>query len=758
MFDLNELPRLPAYEWGHEEKSAFLTRELTELTRFHARSCPEYARVLSALGAKEEGSFEELPFLPVRLFKEYPLKSVPEDRLHKTMTSSGTTGQQVSRIFLDRETSTLQSKVLSRIVGEFLGQKRLPMIILDTSAVIKNRAMFSARGAGILGFSLFGRDKIYALDEEMRLDVDALKAFLEKHEGEDIFLFGFTFMIWQHFCAELRRVGYRPDLGRGVLIHGGGWKKLADQHITAARFKQELFDTCGLTRVHDYYGMVEQTGTIYMECECGHLHAPVWSDVTIRRASDFSVADVGEAGLIQVSSVLPRSYPGHLLLTEDEGRILGEDDCPCGRKGKYFEVLGRVKRAETRGCSDTYELKRPQARKELAGCERLCGAEGETRPMRPFAEPVLAFLSDLSAALLRDKAARAYPDVITFAFFCRRANLEALKADYAGQLDDRIGRGLSFHIAPGNVPINFAYSLAAGLLSGNACVVKASSRDFAQTGMVCRAMDVLLRGAHAALSSYVRVVRYPRERQDITEAFSARCDARIVWGGDETVRRVRAALLPPRAVEVAFADRYSLLAARAEAVLAMDEARLQKTAQGFFNDTYLTDQNACTSPQLVYWLGTPDEVSRAQARFWQAVRAYAGPRYPIEPVVAVDKWTAACRAAIDLGATVRSMPDNTVTRAAVDTLMPETEAHRCGGGFFVEYTGETLDALISAVTPKYQTLSYLGLDPEALRRFVTEHGLSGIDRVVPVGHTLDFALTWDGYDLIRTLSRRVSAL
>ena len=359
MFDVNELPSLPAYEWDREEKHAFLTRDLCELTRHHAALCPEYGRMLSAWGTNvdEVQSFEELPFLPVRLFKEFSLKSVADEDLHRTMTSSGTTGQQVSRIFLDRETSTLQSKVLSRIVGEFLGKQRLPMIILDTSAVIKNRAMFSARGAGILGFSMFGRDKIYALDENMQLDVDGLKAFLEKHEGEDIFLFGFTFMIWQHFCAELRKVDYRPDLSHGVLIHGGGWKKLADRHITTAQFKQELFETCGLTRVHDYYGMVEQTGTIYMECEHGHLHAPVWSDVTIRRASDFSAAEVGELGLIQVSSLLPHSYPGHILLTEDEGRILGEDDCPCGRKGKYFEIVGRIKRAEVRGCSDTYEQK-----------------------------------------------------------------------------------------------------------------------------------------------------------------------------------------------------------------------------------------------------------------------------------------------------------------------------------------------------------------------------------------------------------------
>ncbi|MCI6377870.1 MAG: acyl-protein synthetase [Clostridiales bacterium] len=357
MYDVNELPALPVYEWEHAQKHAFLTRELRELTRFHAERCPEYARMLNAWGADIEAAegFERLPFLPVRLFKEYALKSVPEEALNRTMTSSGTTGQQVSRIFLDRETSALQSKVLSRIMCEFIGKQRLPMIILDTAAVIKNRAMFSARGAGILGFSMFARDKIFALDEEMRLDVEGLRAFLERHAGEDLFLFGFTFMIWQHFLAGLRKEGWHPDLSRGVLVHGGGWKKLSDQHITTAQFKRGLYETCGLTRVHNYYGMVEQTGTIYMECEHGHLHAPVWSDITIRRGGDFSVADVEELGLIQVSSLLPRSYPGHILLTEDEGRILGEDDCPCGRKGKYFEIVGRIKRAEVRGCSDTYE-------------------------------------------------------------------------------------------------------------------------------------------------------------------------------------------------------------------------------------------------------------------------------------------------------------------------------------------------------------------------------------------------------------------
>lgn len=392
--------------------------------------------------------------------------------------------------------------------------------------------------------------------------------------------------------------------------------------------------------------------------------------------------------------------------------------------------------------------------------ERLCGREPESglRPLRPFAPEALDFLSALSAALLKDREAKAYPDVITFAYFCRKAHLARLQEEYAGQLDGRLGRGVVFHIAPSNVPINFAYSLAAALLSGNGSVVKASSRDFVQTRIVCRAMEKLLTEDFTPLAPYVCVVTYPREAQEVTEAFSARCHARVIWGGDETVRRVREAALPPRAVEVAFADRYSLLCIRPEAVLALSADELERLAKDFYNDTYLTDQNACTSPRLIYWVGEGDS-REASERFFGAVGAYARQRYELAPVVAVDKLTAACRAAMKLeGAEIVTGPDNWVTRVRVKALCPELYELRSPGGFFLEYAAPTLDALRDFVTPRVQTLSYLGLSPEELSRFVLENGLTGVDRIVPVGHTMDFALTWDGYDLIQTLSRKISAL
>ena len=397
----------------------------------------------------------------------------------------------------------------------------------------------------------------------------------------------------------------------------------------------------------------------------------------------------------------------------------------------------------------------------LAALRVLCGLrdprDAASAPaLPPFDRRALAFLSDLSALLLRDTAAKAYPDVITFAFFCRRAHLESLRAPY-GELGDRLGRGLVFHIAPGNVPMNFAYSLAAALLAGNASVVKASSRDFPQTALVCDAMQALFSGEHTALRPYVNVVEYPREQQPITELFSALCDARVIWGGDETIRRVREAPLPPRAFDVTFADRWSLLVADANAVCGMDTATLAAASKGFYDDTYLFDQNACTTPRLIYWLGDAAAVKKAQERFWAAVHAFAAQRYPIDPVAAVDKRIALYRAALTLGgATLIPMPDNLAVRIRLASLTPEAVDFRCGGGCFLEYSAQTLEPLLPLLTQKAQTLSLLGLEPDPIKTYLLSHGVRGVDRLSAVGHTMDFSLLWDGYDLLCTLSRVVA--
>ncbi|MCR5702216.1 MAG: acyl-protein synthetase [Lachnospiraceae bacterium] len=354
---MEELLMRHPYDDDKTEKNKILLDRLNYLTGYHYKNCEAYRRFIDEIcgGLKDCDDLSDVPFLPVGIFKRKELKSIADEDVFKVMTSSGTTGQQVSKIFLDKETAGLQQKVLASIVSEYTGKSRMPMIILDCPSVLKNRNMFSARGAGILGFSLFGAKKIYAFDDDMELNLSGLKEFIKQYEGQTIFLFGFTYMIWQYFYKKLIETDEYLPLENGVLIHGGGWKKLVNESVSKQEFKEGLNKVCGIKSVHDYYGMVEQTGCIYMECECGHLHASIFSDVIIRDMEDFSVCENGKKGAIQVLSALPHSYPGHSILTEDVGCILGEDDCPCGRKGKYIEVYGRMKNAEVRGCSDTFE-------------------------------------------------------------------------------------------------------------------------------------------------------------------------------------------------------------------------------------------------------------------------------------------------------------------------------------------------------------------------------------------------------------------
>lgn len=357
--DYSKILDLPVYEVRKEEKEKIQVEYLKELVEYHRKNNKEYARFIDVFGydLKSIDSIADIPFLPVRVFKDIKLASVPKDKVYKVMTSSGTTGQSVSKIVLDKTTALNQQKTLSKIMQEYIGKSRIPMLIIDTPSVIKDRKMFSARGAGILGFSMFGTKKMFALDDDMNIDVEGVQQFLKEHEGETILVFGFTFMIWQYLYKPLRDKEIKLDIENGVMIHGGGWKKLQSEMVAPLEFHNCIEDVSGIRSVHDYYGMVEQTGCIYVECEEGNLHASSFSDVIIRNTNDFSECEIGEEGVIQVLSMIPESYPGHSILTEDKGVILGIDDCPCGRKGKYFRICGRIKNAEIRGCSDTFEEK-----------------------------------------------------------------------------------------------------------------------------------------------------------------------------------------------------------------------------------------------------------------------------------------------------------------------------------------------------------------------------------------------------------------
>lgn len=356
---LEELFDLNPYSLEKKDKERILTEKLLSLTKHHIENCVIYKNIISAIGFNPENikNYYDIPFLPVRLFKNFSLKSIEDNQIFKVMTSSGTTGHSVSKIYVDKDTGLLQQKTLIKIMSDFVGRKRLPMLVIDSPKVVKDRNLFSARGAAILGLSMLAKERVYALDENMNPNLVVIDEFFTKYKTEPFIIFGFTFMVWLYLYQFLLGKGKNYNLSNAFLITGGGWKKLTSEQITRDDFKEKLKELCGIGHFIDHYGMVEQTGCIYAECEHGHLHASIFSDVITRNYKNFSPCKIGEKGIIQVVSLLPHSYPGHSLLTEDEGIILGEDDCPCGRKGKYFCITGRIKKAELRGCSDTYAAK-----------------------------------------------------------------------------------------------------------------------------------------------------------------------------------------------------------------------------------------------------------------------------------------------------------------------------------------------------------------------------------------------------------------
>ncbi len=358
----------PAFGLSPDERRPLLLELLREQVRRAASRSPAYANVVRhwPVTPDEAADVADLPWLPVTVFKRNPpLALVAEADVMRELHSSSTTGRAPSRIAVDRTTALRMTRGAVQILRDFVGEERRPYLVVDVPASNAAAAEVGARGAAIRALLPFASSTTYGLragpDDVPAPDVDALRAFVDAHGDGPCLVYGFTSVLWTSLVRPLAESGLDLGLADIHLLHSGGWKKLADEAVSKADFTAAAAAVfgCDPERVIDYYGMVENLGIVYPDCPYGNKHAPVTGEVIVRDPLTLEPVGEGETGLLQVCSVLPESFPGHLLLTEDLATVALEDGCPCGRPGPAFRFAGRAPRVETRGCGNV-DACRPQ--------------------------------------------------------------------------------------------------------------------------------------------------------------------------------------------------------------------------------------------------------------------------------------------------------------------------------------------------------------------------------------------------------------
>ena len=389
----------------------------------------------------------------------------------------------------------------------------------------------------------------------------------------------------------------------------------------------------------------------------------------------------------------------------------------------------------------------------LQGIEYFVGnSDISNKPLVPYSNIVCDFLAILSEKLMKHRDIGLYPDVMSFSFWCRKANLNILKKQY-NQIDQiRLGRGIAFHITPSNVPVNFAFSLCFGLIAGNTNIVRVSSKHMPQIELICSVINnLLIQPRFIEINSRVIVIRYKRS-DEVTSMLSSLCDIRIIWGGDNTINSIRKFNISPRCVDLAFSDRYSIAIIDSNSISNISSKELEKVAINFYNDAYIMDQNACSSPHILFWHGKITKKNKT--RFWNAVYNVALVRYDLTNIKAIDKYNKILNQSIDDDNIAHIVNlDNLVTYIELKHMENNLCDYKGMFGLFYTYEITSLDVLATMINNKFQTLAHYGLSRTQLKELVLKNNITGIDRIVPLGRALDMSIIWDGYDVVSYLSR-----
>lgn len=375
------------------------------------------------------------------------------------------------------------------------------------------------------------------------------------------------------------------------------------------------------------------------------------------------------------------------------------------------------------------------------------------KPFKPFDEQLLTFTNSLSKKLLK---MRHLPEVVALGYWLRKAHIQKWKADWETHtIEKQIkARGTVFHIAPSNVDTIFVYSWLLSLLAGNRNIIRISGKE--QTLEVLNAIiEELALSEFNEIGKRTIICTYGHEEK-YTEIISAKCQTRVIWGGDETIRQIRQVPLSPIANELTFPDRFSLAVINSDAVTKIDNQSLNSLLEMFYNDVFWFNQMACSSPRLIIWIGESNK--NAKEKFWSTFeQVIKSKQYDLEAAIQVLKLTTSLWMASEQEVEfVQHQPY--FSRVAMKVFNGEVRERHCGGGLFFELEVERLIDAAPLITDKDQTLTYFGFEKIELVDLIHAISTRGIDRIVPIGQALEFNEVWDGQSFLTSFTKEVTII
>ncbi len=371
----------------------------------------------------------------------------------------------------------------------------------------------------------------------------------------------------------------------------------------------------------------------------------------------------------------------------------------------------------------------------------------------PYSKIICDFLADFSIKLQFAKEINQFPDLKSLAFWIRKKNILLLKKNFFSSVP-RLAVGLVFHISPSNIPTNFAYSLIFGILTGNSNIIKVPSKNFPQINIICDVLkEILNKKKYKLLSKMIKVVRYDKN-SEFTKEISKICDARLIWGGDKTISEIKKFQTNERNRDLTFPDRFSFSIINTGKFDKLGVKEQDVLAKNFYNDTYLVDQNACSSPHLIIWYGK--SFKKTRAKFWKNLKKVVKDKYELSENSVMEKYTKFCSDLISIkNIKFVDKSDNSVQMIFLNKIDKNIHLNRGKWGLFYEYNLQNISELKKYINKKHQTITYFGFEKKFFENFLFNNNIQGIDRIVPIGRSLDMSLLWDGYEINNFLTRTI---